>query len=661
LIVVTGCARHEPAVPAAVPGVPVILISIDTLRSDRLPAYGYAKGSTPHIDRFRRDAILYQHAFSNCPQTLPAHTSLLTGTLPPAHGVRDNIGYQVGREPATLAARLRERGYRTGAAVSSYVLRRATGIDAGFEFFDDTLDAAAAPTDAERDGEKTRAALEQWLAAVSSRKVFALLHLYEPHAPYEAPNGFRRLADPYDNEIAYADEVVGRFLQTLRDRGLYDPALIILLSDHGEGLGDHGEDEHGVFVYRESLQVPLLVKLPDGARAGQTVERAAGLDEVFPTVLRVATGAAEASDLLSPSPRDIYAESYYARLHFGWSPLRALISGRRHFIDAPQPELYDYVRDPAETTNRAAEERRALFALQKKARDLDVGFQSPSAVDPEDQRKLAALGYLGSGGTSAPTVDPKSKLETLRALRRAFLLVKAERFGEAIPLLEEFVGREPGLIDGWGLLGRSRAATGRRREALAAYREGLRRFPENAPLALAAAQLYADAGQWDLAVRHAELALSRDAVLAHEMLARIAARRGDLDAAQKHAVTALEGAPSRRATLLLLADIMRRRVRPEEELAYLDRIQDRRIPGVEFRRGETLLLLRRAGDAEAAFRAEVTSFPTNREAWSSLALVVAAQGRRAEAQSILQEALRANPDGRMRALAQESRDAAGLR
>lgn len=672
ILVLAACSREERTTArASQPAVPVFIISIDTLRSDRLPVYGYAKGSTPNIDRFRRDAILYRFAFSNCPQTLPAHASVMTGLLPPAHGVRDNIGYRL-QGVETLASRLQARGYRSGAAVSTYVLRQSTGIGAGFEFFDDTFEAVPGRpmTDAERDGEKARLALQRWLDSVPSRKVFGFLHLYEPHAPYEAPNGFRSVDDPYDNEIAYADAVVGRFLENLRERGLYDDALILVLSDHGEGLGEHGEDEHGVFVYRESLQVPLFVKLPGAKRAGQIVERPAGLDEVFPTVLRViGEDPADPRDLLNDADRrDVYSESYFARLHFGWSELRSVVSGGRHFIDAPAPEIYDYAADPRELRNLADSERRTVFALQKKARETDTKFQEPSEVDPEDQRKLAALGYIGSGGSSSTPIDPKTKVQVMRDLRRAFLLVKAERFREALPLLEKFVVNEPGMIDGWGLLGRSRAETGRAEDALVAYREGLRRFPGNTSLALAAAQVYADLGRWEEAVQHAELALTRDPVVSHEMLARFAARRDDLALAEKHARAALGLSPSRTATLVLMADIMRRGANPAREIGYLDQarhlISSRSQPpveGLEFRRGEALLSLRRVADAEAAFRAEVSAFPANRNAWSSLAVVLAARGQRADARAVLREALRLNPDAPMRRMARESLEAAGDR
>lgn len=659
LIVFASCGREAAKPAAAEP--PVILISIDTLRSDRLPAYGYQRGSTPNIDRFRSEAILYRHAFSHCPQTLPSHASIFTGLLPPMHGVRDNIGYRLRPSVPTLASRLKQSGYQTGAAVSSYVLRRATGLDAGFDSFEDTFEAVEGRriTTLERDGENTRAVLEQWLAKASSPKIFAFLHLYEPHAPYAAPRDFRRVADDYDNEVAYADDVVGRFFQTLRARGLYEQALIILLSDHGEGLGDHGEDEHGVFLYRESIQVPLLIKLPGGARAGQSVDQPVGLAAVFDTVLGMVSGNDRAG-LLAPKSEEIYSESYYSRLHFGWSELRSIVSGSLHFIDAPERELYDYVADPGERHNIADAQRRVLFALSEKARKTDGGFQAPSHIDPEDQRKLAALGYISSGGAETQA-DPKTKVETLRDLRRAFLLSDTGRHVEAVRLLESLTAREPGMAGGWWLLGRSRGALGDHDAAIEAYRKGLSRFPGDTTLALGVAEEYAAMQRWDLANRHAELALERDPVIAHEMLSRIAARQKQWHIAEKHGRAALAVAPDRTTTLFLMADIMVRSNRLQEGLSFLDRARDqvvsRNLPrpeALEFRRGEALLALGRIADAERAFRAETEAFPRNRQAWASLALVVGGQGRRVEAGSILKDAIRRNNDPAMRRLALEA-------
>ncbi len=652
--------------------VPVFIISIDTLRADRLPAYGYDKGSTPAIDALRQDSILYRWAFSHCPQTLPSHASIFTGTLPPTHGVRDNVGYQLDAKIPTLATRLRQLGYATGAAVSTYVLRRATGIHEGFDFYDDRVRSSGArPTAAERDGEESRIVLTSWLETIAEPRVFGFLHLYEPHAPYEAPRQFRRVADEYDNEVSYADAVVGRFVSTLKERQLYDDALIIVLSDHGEGLGDHGEDEHGLFVYRESIQVPLLIKLPGNDRAGETVTPPVGLNQVFATVLNVVGAGDGKPDLLDreAAPRPVYSESYYPRLHFGWSELRSLVKGQRHFIDAPSRELYDYIRDPAELRNLAGAERRELHALTKTVRDIDAAFQPPSQLDLEDRRKLAALGYIGSAAGGAKNMaDPKDKVQTVRDLRRAFLFYEAKRYRDAIPLAERVVFAEPEIVDGWALLGRSRSAAGQRGLALESYREGLRRFPESTDLALLAADEYANAGNWPQAEQHAALVLRQDPVLAHETLARFAARRGNDEVARRHAEEAVKLVPGRIPTLMLLADLARRANHPAEQLMWLDRAEQevsvRAVPPVEnlsFLRGQALLSLRRVAEAETAFRTEIRLFPNNMRAWSSLAVVVSAQGRRDEARSILNDAVRANDNDTMRALVREALEVTGDR
>ncbi|HUP47091.1 MAG TPA: tetratricopeptide repeat protein, partial [Thermoanaerobaculia bacterium] len=416
---------------------------------------------------------------------------------------------------------------------------------------------------------------------------------------------------------------------------------------------------------------PLLIKLPGRARAGETMARPVGLEQVAAAVLSVVDGTDSKGTLLDPAAPDapVYSESYYPRLHFGWSELRSLITRDRHFIDAPSRELYDYIRDPGELKNLAGTERRTVHSLAEVARGIDVAFEQPSAVDPEDRRKLAALGYVGSGGSASKTpADPKEKVQIVRDLRRAFLFAEAGRHRDAIPLAERVVFAEPEIVDGWAILGRSRAAAGQRALAIEAFTEGLRRFPESVDLALLTADEYASAGDWKAAVKYAELAAATDPVLGHEALARFAARRGDLPSARQHAETAVLHAPGRISTLLLLADLARRSNRPAEQLMWLDRAEQEisnravsLIEGLSFRRGEALLALGRVPEAEAAFRTEVVHFPQNVEAWSRLAVVVAAQGRRDEARSILSDALRVNPNDRMRELAREALEVSGDR
>src|SRR5262245_132573 len=291
-------------------GAPVVVISVDTLRADHLPAYGYRGVATPGLDALRKDSVLFENAYSHVPLTLPSHTTIFTGLLPPQNGVRDNLGYALGPGPATLASWLKAKGYATGGAVSSIVLSHATGVSRGFDFYEDGIEPAKASqtiSRVQRNGAETAALLTEWMRAHDKGPFFAFLHLFEPHSPYEPPEPFKsRYALPYDGEIARADDIVGVFLAGLKERGLYDRALIVFLSDHGEGLNDHGEDEHGVLLYREAIHVPLMVKLPGNRRAGETVAAPVALVDVFPTIVEGVGISPPAGlpgrSLLMPSP-----------------------------------------------------------------------------------------------------------------------------------------------------------------------------------------------------------------------------------------------------------------------------------------------------------------------------------------------------------------------
>lgn len=368
-----GCERKPPAVGAGrFRAAPVIVISIDTLRADHLGVYGYKSGSTPILDRLARGGIVFDDVYSHSPLTLPSHTSLLTGRLPLHHGVRDNIGYAIASGERTLASRFKSSGYTTGAAVSAYVLRRQTGINRGFDFFDDALEVAGTGeslSDTQRDGRATVDALAAWTDAHANQAVFAFLHLYEPHAPYTPPAAYAG-AQPYDGEISYADELVGRFLTRLETAGILKRAIVAVVSDHGEGLGDHGEAEHGVFLYREALHVPWILRLPGGEYGGTRVRGTAGLVDVAPTLLELTGLAVDGVDGESVlaglacgrvADRTVYSETVYPRIHFGWSDLASAIDGRYHFIRAPNPELTTSrpIRRSA-TTWRRQERRRRL-------------------------------------------------------------------------------------------------------------------------------------------------------------------------------------------------------------------------------------------------------------------------------------------------------------
>jgi choline-sulfatase len=482
-LLAAGCARS----PRAAPRGAVVVISVDTLRADHLPVYGYRGVQTPAIDAIARDSSIFDNAYSNVPLTLPSHAALLTGLLPFENGVRDNIGFRLAPERRSLATLLRSASYATGAAVSSYVLRADRGLAAGFDFYDDSLPEN--PT-RERAGMESAAALARWGESVRDRPLFLFLHIYEPHAPYTPPEPFasRYASSPYDGEIAAADAAVGSFVEYLKRAGLYDRAILLFLSDHGEGLGDHGEEEHGVFLYLEAIRVPLLLKRPGSAGAGQRIPAPVSLTDVVPTVLSLLSlplpSDLRGLPLTSPAPggaasdRQIYSETLYPRLGLGWSDLTSLADARYHYIHAPRPELYDLAADPAEKNDLAPGLPAPFRSMRTALETMSRPFSMPEASSPEELKKLAALGYISiSPGTppGGPLPDPKDKVEALAEMKKLFELYYGARYAEAIPLARALLAREPQVLSAWSMLSDSLDHTGRLAQAIEALRTGIAR------------------------------------------------------------------------------------------------------------------------------------------------------------------------------------------
>ncbi len=529
---------------------PIILISVDTLRSDRLPAYGYNGVETPAIDALRRDGVLFERAYTHVPLTLPAHISLLTGLLPPAHGVRDNLGYAVDAATAPLLQQiLKEAGYATGAGVSAFVLRRATGIDSGFDFYEDGIELRPDPSSpgvqaVQRPGSETLEAVQPWLRSVADRPFFLFFHIFEPHTPYRPPPEYAALYESaYDGEVAAADAVIGDLLDELRGLGVYDRALIVFLSDHGEGLGDHGEDEHGVFLYRSTLQVPLILKLPRAERAGETIGYPVQLIDLHPTLvaaLELPYGEhLQGTPLLAqprPEPlnKPIYAETLYPRLHFGWSDLAAVIVGRYHFIDAPMPELYDLLSDPDEMDNLVGSDPVLETELETALSAYDRQLEAPAATDAETRRRLQALGYVGEATMTDADVlpDPKARVAVLAEIRKAYRLFEDGDLEAAVLAFQHIVDQDPGIEDAWNYLALSQLGQGRLEEAAATYSTALEHVPHSGRLSLRAAMLLYRMGRLNEAFDLADLSRTYDPVAAHALLAQIAIGRGDLDRAE---------------------------------------------------------------------------------------------------------------------------------
>lgn len=662
------------------PGAPVIIISIDTLRADHLPAYGYTNVQTPAIDALRRDSILFTNAYAHVPLTLPSHASVLTGKLPQTHNVRNNVGYTVAAGIPTIPTMLKPAGYESGGAVSAYVLRSSTGIGATFDFYDDGIVSKpdVALGSLQRAGGDTAAVARQWISGRRDKPFFFMLHLFEPHSPYAPPEPFRsRYKLPYDGEIAAVDQIVGEFIEGLKGDGVYEKALIILVSDHGEGLNQHGEAEHGIFLYREAIHVPLLVKLPGNARAGGTAEQPVGLVDILPTVAAVtgvkAPDGIEGRSLLTNDPasssRRLYAETLYPRVHLGWSELRSLVGADYHFIQAPRPELYDVRNDPGETKNVLAETRRVYASMRDELAKFGTSVEMPTNIDPEEARKLAALGYLGSTAppSTGPLPDPKDGIHEISAMVEASRIAQQGDHVRAVNELRAILKKNPLLSDGWNQLGVSLEALGRPEEAVDAYRKAVELNPSLAPgYALRIGNVYLRLKQYDQAAEHARLGEKVNYGGAHLLLAMVELEQHRYAQAEAEARLALRDKHIDIQAKVVLARVFNQQDRPREALEFArqaaEEARQRKAGAIEslhFVTGDALARMQQYGPAEQALKREIELFPRNREAYASLYIVYILTDRYQDATAALESMVRANPNRAAMLFAAETTEAIG--
>ena len=423
LAAMAGCADGRAVAPEG-----LLIITLDTTRADRLPTYGYQSAVTPAIDRLAGGGVRFDRAVSVAPLTLTAHTSLFTGLYPPHHGVRDNSDAPLApAQASTLAEVFHARGFRTAAFVGSMVLGVDRGLSRGFDVYDDGRDRGAAPR--RRPGSTVVDRADAWIDRLAGRPFFLWVHLYDVHAPQTptAPVG-PRTGDAYEDAIAYVDAQVGRLLETLDRDHRFATTAIILAGDHGESLGEHGEREHGIFLYEGALHIPLIVDVPGSNDAGRRVPQVASLVDIAPTVRELFRLPAAETDGVSLVPalrgaalpkRFVYAESMYAR-RFGWSPLRMVRDERYKYIDAPRRELYDLDEDPFETRNVSADRPSIVAAMRAKLEAFAEPLSNRPASGPSaDTRALEALGYIARApaAPSVGLVDPKDHIQEYNAIR----------------------------------------------------------------------------------------------------------------------------------------------------------------------------------------------------------------------------------------------------
>ncbi|MGA3091701.1 MAG: sulfatase-like hydrolase/transferase [Terriglobales bacterium] len=468
----------------------VILITMDTTRADRMGFLGSKRGLTPNLDAMARQAAIFTHAYAQAPLTSVSHASILTGTYPQFHQVLD-FPYPLANDLPYASQILRAQGYHTAAFIGSLALDPtggAPGFDRGFDTYDANFHAEdfmqkGRYQSIERRGAEVVAHALTWLREHPKGPFFLWIHLYDAHDPYEPPEPYRTkyASEPYDGAIAYVDSVVGKLLRQLKTRGLYDGALIAITADHGESLGAHGEDTHGIFLYDETIQVPLLIKLPRPGlaakrstaelSAGQRIDSRVELIDILPTLLRV-TGieipsevqgesllalieaGARKGDAAPESWRDrpAYAQADYPHIAYGWSALQSLRTGKYLYIQAPRRELYDAAADPkaehdlSSVSPAVASTLAGQLALlrQKTSSTRELG---KPATDPDVEAKLAALGYIASSHDSkaeAPGAesDPKDNIETMQLVHRTTRLLEDQRFADAVPLLQQLLAKK---------------------------------------------------------------------------------------------------------------------------------------------------------------------------------------------------------------------------
>jgi len=512
----------------------IILVTLDTTRADRLACYGYAGVKTPALDALAGRGVLFEQCASSSPLTLPSHSTIMTGMYPTYHGVRLNGNTALSEEQTTIAELLAGRGYECGAFIGAFVLDGRWGLKQGFQHYDDTFDLKKYKHldlgGVQRPGNEITDAALAWLEGRKDKPFFAWVHFYDPHSPYQPPEPFyseynKSMAGLYNGEIAFMDSQIGRLESWLETNRLVKNTVFILIGDHGEGLGSHGEGTHGYFIYDYAVHVPFLVVTPFKGLKGVRISAQVRAADVLPTVMEL-VGAAMTADvngrslvpvMFNPKEADLgpaYSESMAPNLQFGWAPLRALRTTRFKFIDAPRPELYDLTRDTEEESDVQNRYPDQALAMKKELDYLVLetgrGAPAPQAanLDKETVERLAALGYIGAPIASkkagekgtASLADPKDKLGIFESIQRAGEMIFSEKYAPAAELLEGALGKEPKIPQALLLLATCYVELGKREDAKARLDEVLKDDPESTQALIALANILMGEGKGEDAI-----------------------------------------------------------------------------------------------------------------------------------------------------------------
>ena len=685
--------------PAARPN--VLVITIDTLRADHLGSYGDRGAQTPVLDGLAARGARFVDAVSHVPLTLPSHASIFTGLIPPHHGVRNNPDFVLRESVPTLAERFKAAGYDTAAFVSGFPLHRRFGLGRGFDAYDDTFprgDGGSVAPYTERRADQTVAAARAWFsrraAEASARPFFVWAHFFDPHRPYDPPEPFRsRFGDrPYDGEIAFADEQIGKLLDAAGS-----DTLVLVTADHGEGLDEHGEPTHGLLIYDSTIRVPLLVAGP-GVPAGRVIESPAALVDVAPTLVdfarltpladvegRSLRAALEAKPVPASAASPIYVESMFGRLCCGWAPLYGWRDGAWMYIEAPEPELYDLRADPGQQQNVAAMHsdqvarfRRGVRAAAR-ASDAPGGTSAPSA---ESTTRMASLGYFAGGADVTPSLrdpkrmaalaermenaiarerqDPTTAARELRAIvaadpmnplaRRhlAIALSAAGDYASAIHEAEALRKIGDASIEAMILIGECQRLAGRRDEAVRTLEAAAARDPRNPDALDAYGRALVAAGRRDAAAATFEraLALQPDEAEALQGLADLAIERGDIGEARRRLDALRARDPDDPGVNVKLGTVLARSGDLPSAIAVLKGVVERH-PGNVDACVNLAAALAKAGDTVSAvtyFERAVAAGAASPVVFNGLAVAKLQSGDGAGAAAALRRSLALKPD-----------------
>lgn len=640
LVVLAGVIAAVLYLKPAEPRYNLLLITLDTTRADHLGCYGYSKAETPNLDSLARSGVKFSRAFCNVPLTLPSHATMMTGLYPPEHGCRVNGAHTLAEGVGTLAEVFASHGYQTAAFVAAFVLDSKFGLNRGFK----TYDQFEVPTAEEiyddskmyryRSADKVADAALAWLRTHSRRPFFCWVHFFDPHRPYNLRQPFMRryMDSPYDGEIAFMDSQIGRILGFLKERRLLEKTIVLAVGDHGESLGEHGEDEHGLLLYNSGMHVPLLVSCPGRLPRGTEVAGLVSTVDLFPTILDIfgwkapgrvsgeSFAPALASRAVEPAP--FYAETEFPLTEYGWSPLQSVTTEEWRYIKAPREELYDLKSDPKELANLAPKKPDKVKEMQARLAALEKEMvkteSSEVAMDEASRKVLESLGYLGGGGSK--------KKEDTASLRDP---------KDAVWMRKEFIQAVDELHRG--------DSAG----AEAILRKLIKASPESYAFRYRLAKMFYDQGRFDKAIPEFEemAKMAPDEFRGHYNLAKTLIKTGQYDRAvgELRAALSLDEEQTDGWNNLGLA-LLKSGKAPEAMDAFKKSISlksDQVDPHNNL--GNALLSLGRTDEALAEFRKAIAEKPDFFEGRYNVGLILMTKGKYEEAAREFTEAVKISP------------------